>query len=250
VIPVTPHFVAVPRPRQGAPKRGARCAAPAILRNLAGLGDALHAAEGALSQEAPRLQWEGRLGFVPKEDRTVKHPSWQSMALGGALAVAFSAAIPGSQRASVSCPVVPYAAGFEVEVRDDGIVEAVFSMDPDLEVGDVSIWSGDVAFGDPVEVEPGIWVAEAPAHLEGGCYTATVEVVFGGAASAPPTKIKKSKSAKKPHASQPASKSKPPSKSKKKRGGQGAPLVLTLTATGCNGCAAGDDPFTPLPGRS
>jgi hypothetical protein len=213
------------------------------------------------------LQKTGRLGVVRREDSTVKDLSWQSMALGGALVVAFSAAIPGSHGGGEPCAAAPRAAGFEVEARDDGIVGAVLTLDPDAVVTDLSVWSTDAVFGDPVEVEPGIWVAEAPAHLAGGCYTATVEVVLGGAASEPHTKVKKSKTKKAAHHAKaksgpghPAgnghgdsdhgSKSKRESKKKQCDGKGGASLVLTLTSTGCNVCAPGDDPFTPLPDRS
>jgi hypothetical protein len=218
------------------------------------------------------LQRQGRLGVVRKEEHSVKDLSWQSMALGGAIVVALSAAIPGSHGGGSASPPPVRAAGFEVEVYDDGVVGAVLTLDPDAVVEELSISSPDVVFGDPAQVEPGVWVVEAAAHLAGGCYTVTAEVVLGGAANEPHSKAKKSQksgtSKKKSHDKTKAAggrgdghgdsdsdsdhgDSDSDHGSKPEPGG--APLVLTLTATGCDACVPGapqDDPFTPLPDRS
>jgi hypothetical protein len=208
------------------------------------------------------LQRQGRLGVVRREEHSVKDLSWQSMALGGAIVVALSAAIPGSHGGGSASPPPVRAAGFEVEVYDDGVVGAVLTLDPDAVVEELSISSPDVVFGDPAQVEPGVWVVEADAPLASGCYTVTAEVALGGAANEPHSKAKKSKKpsghrnkvgvghggrgrghgdsdADSDHGSKPT--------------GSGAPFVLTLTATGCSACVPtgpDDDPFTPLPDRS
>jgi hypothetical protein len=174
---------------------------------------------------------------------------WQGMALGGAIVVGLSAAIPDSDDGDGGGS---HTAGFEVVVGD-GVVEAVVTLDPDATLSDVWISSPDATFGDPVEVEPGVWVAEA--ELASGCVTATAEVTLGGAggevakklkkAKTKKGKVKKGKSTLAPDDDSDHHKAKRPKKAKKAKKRVAAPtssVVLTLTASGCT---PEDDPPAP-----